>query len=131
MLCILILCLWSVYLSRSESQWARYTAELYLGWITVATTANIAIVTVSTPWIAQIGMFGANIWAVVGLGIATVVHTFVALRYRVYIPGLVLIWALVANIVAHPDLVQRLGVGFCIAWMIGVFGWVYFQTHKK
>jgi hypothetical protein len=121
MLALLGLCLWSLDLSRHESRWARYTAELYLGWITIATTANIAIIAVSTPAIASIAIFGGNIWAVIGLAIATLVHTVVALRYRVYIPGLVLIWALIANIVAHGDMTQRIGVAVCIAWILGVF----------
>ncbi len=131
MLAILGLCLWSLHLSRQESKWARYTSELYLGWITVATTANVAIVAVSTPMIANIGIVGENIWAIIGLAIATLVHTFVAIRYRVYIPGLVLIWALIANIVAHTDSLQRIGVGVCIVWMVGVFGYVFFQKKSK
>ena len=75
MLLILVLCLWSVDLSRHESKWAQYTAELFLGWITVATAANIAIVIVSTPMLNSIGIFGANVWAIIGLAIATLVHT--------------------------------------------------------
>jgi translocator protein len=121
MLVLLVLCLWSVDLSRRESKWAQYTSELYLGWITVATAANIAVVVVSTPWLSSIGIFGSNIWAIIGLAIATLVHTGVALKYRVYIPGLVLIWALIANMVAHTDMVQRIGVAACIVWMLGVF----------
>ena len=127
MLALLGLCLWSLDLSRSESKWAQYTAELYLGWITVATTANIAIVAVSTPVLANIGIFGANIWAIIGLAVATLVHTVVAIKYKIFIPGLVLIWALVANVVAHTDSVQRIGVGICIAVMIGLFIGIGFE----
>jgi hypothetical protein len=108
MLVLLVLCLWSVYLSRRESKWVQYPVELYLGWITVATAANIAVVVVASSTLKSIDVFGANVWAIIGFSVATLVHTIVALRYRVYIPGLVLIWALIANMVAHTDVTQRI-----------------------
>ena len=79
-------------------------SELFLGWITVVTAANIAVVVVSTPLLTNIGVFSPVIWTIIGLGIATAVHIWVAVRYRTYVPGLVLIWALVANMVAHNNM---------------------------
>lgn len=98
-------------------------SELFLGWITVATAANIAVVVVSTPLLTNIGVFSPVIWTIIGLGIATAVHIWVAVRYRAYVPGLVLIWALIANIVVHTDIVQRVGMGVMIGVMIGVGVW--------
>lgn len=123
MLWILVLALWSVDLAQSEHRATRLMSELFLGWITVATAANIAVVVVSTPLLTNIGVFSPVIWTIIGLGIATAVHIWVAVRYRAYVPGLVLIWALIANIVVHTDIVQRVGMGVMIGVMIGVGVW--------
>ncbi|MDD2745724.1 MAG: tryptophan-rich sensory protein [Candidatus Gracilibacteria bacterium] len=120
MLWILVLALWSVDLAQSEHRTVRLMSQLFLGWITVATAANIAIVVVSTPLLANIGIFSPVIWTIIGLAVATMVHVWVAICYRAYVPGLVLIWALIANMMVHSDMVQRVGVGMMIGVMIGV-----------
>lgn len=86
MLSILVLALWSVEIARKEPIYTRLMSQLFLGWITVATAANMAIVVVSTPLISQIGVFSPVIWTLLGLAVATAVHIWVALRYKAYIP---------------------------------------------
>jgi len=130
MLAILVLALWSVELGRKEPIYTRIMSELFLGWITVATAANIAIVVVSTPLLSGMSIFSPVIWTLVGLLVATLVHAWVAIRYRAYVPGLVLIWAFIANIVAHENPVQRIGVGVLILGMIGVWGYVWVRGRR-
>ena len=61
---------------------------VYLGWICVATIANITAALVS--W----GFTGGPEWSVIMIGIATLLSSFITLRYRVRSHGLVLLWAL-------------------------------------
>ncbi len=126
MLWILALALWSVHLSRKEHLFTRLTTELFLGWITVATAANVAIVVVSTPLLANIAVFTPVIWTLIGLAVATAIHIWVLIRYRSYVTGLVLVWALVANIVEHTDRLQQIGVGALILIILAAQGYTYF-----
>ena len=61
---------------------------VYLGWICVATIANITAALVSN------GLTGGPEWSVIMIGIATLLSTYITLHFRMKSHGLVLIWAL-------------------------------------
>ncbi len=87
------ICLTSRPGSVIESIVADGTVGLYLGWVCVATAANI------TAWLASIGFTGFGIaedlWAVVILGVAGAVGVLLALHGRGRItPALSLSWGL-------------------------------------
>jgi hypothetical protein len=63
--------------------------SLYLGWITIATVANIAALRVYTGWNGQ------NIpWTVFLISICTVASTLLVIKRKNIVVGLVAIWAL-------------------------------------
>ena len=65
--------------------------SVYLGWITVASIANVAAALVSVGW-SGFG-FGAGAWAIIAIGIA-LIATLIALAARRDIAyGLVVVWA--------------------------------------
>jgi hypothetical protein len=80
----------------------RYPFSIYLGWITVATIANIAQ-TLSSIGVGGFGLEAetaiAGVVLLVGLGIAT---TFV-LRFRDVAYGAVIVWAYVGIVVKEID----------------------------
>ncbi len=86
----------------------RSSVELFLGWINIATVANI------TVWFVSLGFTGGNIpvqiWAVGVLGLACILTLFYQLRYGTYIISLVFLWTMLGEWVAHPDMTQRFGV---------------------
>lgn len=75
---------------------------LYLGWITVATIANIATALVVNEW----GQWGiaAETWTVILLLIATLIGVTFAYCNRDAIYGLVLVWAFVGIWIKFQDL---------------------------
>jgi hypothetical protein len=78
--------------------------SVYLGWITIASIANVASALVSVKW----NGFGisATTWAVLVLAIALIITLAVLATRRDVAYGLVIIWALlgiIANQGKHPD----------------------------
>jgi hypothetical protein len=73
--------------------------SVYLGWITVATIANIAAMLVSYDWDG----FGISptIWAVIVVAVALVITVLMLATRRDIAYALVLIWALVGIAVNH------------------------------
>ncbi len=61
---------------------------VYLGWICVATIANI------TAALVGAGITGGPEWSVLMIGIATLLSAYITIRFRVRSHGLVLVWAL-------------------------------------
>lgn len=84
--------------AQHRSKWLMVPASLFLGWISVATIANIAI------WLVSIGWDGAylrpGVWAQVLLVITILLSIFISFRYRDYIYPAVIAWASYAIFVA-------------------------------
>ncbi len=77
--------------TRAE-QWAvRVPFSIYLGWITVATIANVTILLDFVNWSGW-GM-APEVWTVIMLAVAVVVAGLMALRHRDVAYLLVLVWA--------------------------------------
>ncbi|MCL4265781.1 MAG: tryptophan-rich sensory protein [Anaerolineae bacterium] len=77
--------------SRAE-QWAvRIPFSIYLGWITVATIANITVLLDYVNWNGW--SIAPEVWTVIMLVVAVVVAGLMALRHRDVAYLLVLVWA--------------------------------------
>lgn len=73
--------------------------SVYLGWITIASIANVAIALVSAGW-SGFGI-GPEIWAVTALVAALLIALMVVMARRDLAYGLVVIWALIGIAVNH------------------------------
>jgi hypothetical protein len=88
-------------LSRSDRWLVQVPFSLYLGWITVATIANVAAV---GSW-AEIGTFGIapEFVAAVVLAVGLVIAATVLLRTADVTYGAVIVWAYIGIVVAERD----------------------------
>lgn len=88
-------------LDRREYWFIRLPFSVYLGWITVATVANI------TTWLVSIGFDGfgiaESIWAMVIIAVAAAIGMFKMLRNRDIAYGVVLIWAYIGIFIKHTS----------------------------
>lgn len=99
----------------NERLGAHLPFSVYLGWITVASIANVAAALVSLRWDG----FGlsSEIWAIVAMGIALIVTLIVIVARREIAYSLVVVWALVgiaAKQSMYPNIVAVAGVGVAI-----------------
>jgi translocator protein len=86
---------------RGERLWARGTFSLYLGWITVATVANVSVFLVDRGWDG--GFLPATVWGALTLVVATGLGLRL-LRWQRDLPyALVLVWAFVGIVVAQSQ----------------------------
>ena len=88
-------------LDTREYWFIRLPFSVYVGWITVATVANI------TTWLVSIGFDGfgiaESIWAMVIIAIAAAIGIFKMLRNRDIAYGVVLIWAYIGIFIKHTS----------------------------
>jgi len=107
---VLLGCLLAVYLrlgigvrqvARGERMLVHLPFSVYLGWITVATIANVAALLTSIQW----GAWGlsAQFWTVTVIAVGTAIALAMAFRRGDIYFGLVVVWALVGI------LLKRLG----------------------
>lgn len=86
-------------LTFREKIFLRLPFSLYLGWITVATIANISAFLVSIQW----NRFGVSesVWMMVILGIGTIIAMADIILGRDVAYGLVVIWAYAGILIKH------------------------------
>ncbi len=79
-------------LSNKMNWFVRYPFTLYLGWISVATIANIAALLTSLNWSG----FGISpiVWSVIMIVIASLIAIYLLLNYREFVFSFVIIWAI-------------------------------------
>ena len=105
MLIILVCLIWIQQLISTQELTAKETFfiklpfAVYLGWITVATIANAAILLVSVGWDG----FGLpeSIWTVLILAIGAVIGILTGLRFKSVAYLLTLIWAYAGILIKH------------------------------
>jgi hypothetical protein len=95
-----------IYLKLKDSAGAqkwlvRLPFSIYLGWISVATVANISQLLFSLNW-SGFGIPG-EVWAVIMLGVASVLGLLVAWRENDPFYVLVLIWAYIGIAISQAD----------------------------
>jgi len=79
-------------LSNKMNWFVRYPFTLYLGWISVATIANIAALLTSLNWSG----FGISpiVWSVIMIVVASLIAIYLLLNYREFVFSFVIIWAI-------------------------------------
>jgi hypothetical protein len=88
-------------LDRSQVLFVRLPFSIYLGWVSVATIANVSQVLFFFDW----GGWGIPpaIWAVVMISIAVLLGLLMLARERDFAYSVVLVWALVGISVSQSD----------------------------
>jgi hypothetical protein len=89
--------------TRAERILARGTFSVYLGWITVATVANVTITLWDAGWRERLLGLPPQAWGVVTLLVATALGARMLLRYRDLPYAAVLVWAFVGIVVAQSS----------------------------
>jgi translocator protein len=89
--------------SRAERLWARGTFSVYLGWITIATVANVTIALYDRGWRDGFLFLPAQVWGVVTLLVAVALGARMLLRYRDLAYAGVLVWAFIGIVVAQSS----------------------------
>ncbi len=127
MLVILGVLKYTFHRTRQAHVLVRGSVELTLGWINIATIANV------TVWLLSIGYTGGGIpdryWAIGILGIAMILTMWYQLKYRAYLISLVFIWAMFGEWLAQPAIEQRLAV-IVYASVIGFMMLITFLKKK-
>jgi len=88
---------------RAERLWARGTFSVYLGWITVATVANVTIALWDGGARERLLGLPPQAWGVVALLVATALGARMLQRYRDVAYAAVLVWAFVGIVVAQSS----------------------------
>lgn len=113
MLVILWLLKYTFHHTRNSHIIVRSSVELTLGWINIATVANI------TVWLLAIWFTGWSIpdmyWAIWVLAVALALTMYYQIRYRAYLISLVFVWTMLGEWIAHTDMLQR---GFVVWYAI-------------
>lgn len=87
--------------SHAERWTTHIPFRIYLGWITVATIANLTIVLYAQGW--RGAPLDAPLWAAIMIVVATVVGLFFAVRLRDAAYTAVLVWAFIGIYIKQGD----------------------------
>ncbi len=136
---ILLLSLIGIYIrlsgrkavSSKEKFFAHLPFSVYLGWISVATIANIAALLVSVNW----NGFGIpeEIWTIFVIILAAVLGSLFVLKKKDIAYGLVIIWAFIGIIIKHLDYYKAEYKGIIITVIIvtAIIGIEILKTYRK
>jgi hypothetical protein len=126
MIMILGLLKYTFHHTRDAHPLLKYSVELTLGWINIATVANVTI------WLIALGFTGGGIsevyWAIGVLALALGLTLYYQLRYRAYIISLVFLWTMLGEWIAHESNLQR---GFVLVYTCIVCMSILFVYLKK
>ena len=108
----------SIELDRVQDWFIRKPFSLYLGWISVATIANLSQVLFFVDW----GAWGiaAGSWAVIMLSIATLLGLLMLWRERDWLYALVLAWAFVGIAIKQAEVIQVANAAWLAVGFTGV-----------
>jgi len=99
----------------------RTTISIYLGWITVATIANVTAALVKLN-VGEL-ILGQVTWTVLVIAVAALISVLILIRRKDIAYNLVIIWALIGIIIkrSNPDPVYGTQIGIAIAAAVAVF----------
>jgi hypothetical protein len=99
---------------------------IYLGWICIATIANVTALLVDAGW----GGFGISqqVWTIVMIAIGTLIVSLTLIRINNPYIGLVVIWAFTGIIIKRSDdytsIVIAAGLGILVVAIFSVMGFL-------
>lgn len=79
-------------LSISEKFLIQFPFHVYLGWISVATIANVSAALISLPWYGA--PLSEDVWTICMMVVATLLSMFMAIKFNAVVYSTVTIWAL-------------------------------------
>ncbi len=80
------------YVTRAEQYFVHVPFSIYLGWITIATIANVSALLISIRW-DTLGL-GPQFWAVLAIAVGTTLALIMAFKRHDVFFSLVVVWAL-------------------------------------
>lgn len=108
----------NVQVPRAERWAVRLVFSIYLGWITVATIANVSHVLVASGWTGS--PLPAVLWLIIMYAVALVVAALMAFTQRDVAYLLVLVWAFVGIAVNYSNLTGVLIASIAAALIVAV-----------
>ena len=104
------------HISAGNRWFCQIPISVYLGWITVATVANVTAVLVNAEW----GRWGMSetFWTVIMIGVAAVVALVQVWTRRDVAFGVVILWALAGIFIKHMTVFHAAYPG--VLWTLGV-----------
>lgn len=124
---LLLLSLIKIYLLKRKGWQTRVPFSLYLGWISVATIANVSVVLYSLNW----NGFGVSdlAWTLILMLTAVVLGVTMLYKYHDFLFAGVIVWALIGIAVKNTGIqaIQYnalLGVGVIVGYSIMRWGWI-------
>ncbi len=109
--------------SRAERIWAYGTFSVYLGWITVATVANVTIALYDAGWGG--GFLPAAVWAAITLVVATLLGMRMLAGFADLAYAAVLVWAFIGIVVAQWGATVVVGTA-----IVGVLALLYAAADR-
>ena len=123
-----LIAIYNITDTKEYSKLKRIPFQIYLGWISVATIANIS----GALHISQWNGFGIpeQIWAVIMIGIATKLAILVTSMKKDVFYSLVIIWAVIGilvNFFSKSDLLT----GACLVSIMAIFMNIFTVIYIK
>lgn len=121
---------WDAPVSVIAFVWWPWT--IYLGWIVVATVANVAAWLTSLGWSG--GPFSESLWVIIILGVATLIYLLLVYTRNMREAALVGIWAFVAIAVkrfeSHPEIgMTAIAASAILLIAVGIHGFKNRETN--
>ena len=110
--------------SRDEEKYFRHVVDLFLGWILVASIANLHLLLVSFNL-----YFAPSFLTVTTLALAFVLNVLMLHFYKSFIPSLVFIWAAYGILAAQQDPFVILTAWGLSLWLITLLIKYYKEKH--
>lgn len=133
---VLLVCLIAIYralysernaASKSELVFVHFPFSLYLGWISVATIANISALQISSGW--DDVLISASDWTLMKLAFAGAIGAAVIMLKRDVVFGLVVAWASFGIALKQVDFPEVSGAAYTLAALALML--VIIQTIKN
>ncbi len=112
--------------SRQSDKLFKYTIDLSLWWILIATLANTTVFLVSRG--VPIGIF----WLIIALGSWLTINIILLQKYKAIIPSFVFIWALFWIYIEQSDIVvKKIIIVFAFILLLFLFKNRFIKEEKK
>lgn len=115
--------------SRGEKWWVRVPFSIYLGWVSVATVANVSDVLNYLGWTG--GAIAPQVWAAIMLAVASLLGVLMAFTRRDAAYLFVLIWAFIGIALKFPAEPIVSTAAWAAAAVIGFLVIYVFLPRKK
>ena len=119
-------------MSKKEKMFVHSTFSIYLGWISVATIANVTTLLVNINWSGW-GLT-PQIWTVIVLTVATVLAAIFLLQRRDILYSLVIVWAFGGILTKHLTFFNSqytLIITACIVYILLITAGIVFTYSKN